>query len=378
LHDLGSPLSAATRAGEKLAIELLILAIAAAALVPIVRLLEARLRVGTTFRRIVGVAAVAVAASALVVGLARNGGPVSVATHAYKSFADPAPPRLHGNLTNRLASLNGNGRAQMWVVAIDALHGGRWAIGSGAGSFERNWDGSRKANEVVRDAHGLYVETLSELGLIGLVLLVTTLAIPLAAGLRRRDASLVPTLTGAYAAFLLHLAVDWDWELSGVALTGLFVGCLLVIAHREKVMRSVDRRLRFAGAAAGLAAAAFAFVGLSGNSDLARAQSANQHHRYAAAAAAAAAAHRWMPWSPAPLRELGTARLEQGNEASARASFRAAVALDPNDWQSWLDLAASVHGRARVRAVARARTLYPRSPEVAQFEKLSRVPKSRP
>jgi Tfp pilus assembly protein PilF len=38
------------------------------------------------------------------------------------------------------------------------------------------------------------------------------------------------------------------------------------------------------------------------------------------------------------------ARLQQGNKVGARASFRAAIALDPNDWQSWLDLAASVHG----------------------------------
>ena len=361
LHDLGVSLPAATRAGERLAIELLFLALAAAAVVPLMRWLEGRLRVGGLFRRFVGIAVVAVAAGALVVGLAGSGGPVAVATRAYKSFADPVPPRLHGNLTNRLTSLNGNGRARMWAVAIDSLRGGGWAIGTGAGSFERNWEHSRRANEVVRDAHGLYVETLSELGVIGLVLLATALAIPLTAGLRRRAVSLVPALTGAYAAFLLHLAVDWDWELSGVALTGLFVGCLLLVAHRGNSLRAVDGRLRSVGVAAGLAAAAFAFVGLSGNTALAR---------------AAAAARRWMPWSPAPLRELGTARLEQGDEVGARASFRAAIALDPNDWQSWLDFAASVHGRARIRAVARTRTLYPRSPEIAEFQKLTRALKS--
>jgi O-Antigen ligase len=372
LHEVGTPLSAATRAGERLAIELLVLALAAAAVVPLVRWLERRLRVGAPFRRILGITIVAVAACALAVGLARSGGPVSVATRAYKSFTEPVPPRQQRNLTTRLANLNGNGRARMWAVALDSLRGGRWAIGSGAGSFERNWDRSRKADEVVRDAHGLYVETVSELGVSGLVVLLAALVIPLTAGLRRRGAALVPALMAGYAAFLLHLAVDWDWELSGVALTGLFVGCLLLIARRENSVRPIDRRLRFVGASVGLAAAAFSLVGLAGNTDLARAQAANQHHRSADAAAAAADAHRLMPWSPAPLRALGTAQLQQGNEVGARASFRAAIALDPNDWQSWLDLAASVHGRARIRAVAHARMLYPRSPEVAEFQKRTR------
>lgn len=371
LHHLGAPLRVAVGAGRHLAIELLFLALGAAAVVPLVRWVERRLRVGPTLRRVLGIAAVAVAASGLVLGLALSGGPVSVATRAYKSFANPEPVRFHGNLTNRLVSLKGNGRAQMWAVAIDSLRGRTWAVGTGAGSFERNWDHSRKANGVVRDAHGLYVETLSELGVVGVVLLVTALAIPLAAGLRRRAVPLVAVVTGAYAAFLGHLAVDWDWELSGVALTGLFVGCVLLVANRKDRARWTGRRLRFVGAAAGLSVAAFAFVGLSGNTHLARAEDANQQHRFNAAAAAAAAARRWMPWSPAPLRELGRARLAQGNELGARASFRAAVAIDPNDWQSWLDLAASVHGRARIRAVARTRMLYPRSPEIAEFQKLA-------
>jgi O-antigen ligase len=257
----------------------------------------------------------------------------------------------------------------MWAVAIHSLHGRGWAIGSGAGSFERNWDRSKRADEVVRDAHGLYVETLSELGVIGLLLLTAVLAIPLVAGIRRRTAAFVPALVGAYVAFLAHLAVDWDWELSGVALTGLFVGCLLLVAHRQGGERPIGSGIRAAGLGAGLAAAAFAFVGLAGNTSLAQAQAANRDQRYAAAAAAATTARRWMPWSPAPLQTMGTTQLERGNSSGARASFRAAIALDPNNWQSWLDLAASLQGRGRRRAVARARSLYPRSPEITEFEK---------
>jgi hypothetical protein len=374
----GAALAAATRAGHRLAIELLVLAVASTAVVLLVRRLEGQIRIGAATRRVVAVAVVAVAAGALAVGVARDGGPAALASRAYHSFADPVPPREQGDLTTRLASFNGNGRARMWSVAIDSLHGQRWAIGSGAGSFERNWDGSRRADEVVRDAHGLYVETLSELGVIGLLLLMAVLAIPLVAALRRRAAPLVPALIGAYAAFLAHLAVDWDWELSGVALTGLFIGCLLLVAHRDGGLRPLGRGLRAAGIVAGVAAAALAFVGLVGNTALARAQAANEGHRFADAAAAAATARRWMPWSPAPLLALGTARLQQGNTSGARASFRAAISLDPNNWQSWLDLAASVHGKPRRRAVARARVLYPRSPQIIEFEKAARAAKDTP
>src|SRR3954447_841995 len=103
-----------------------------------------------------------------------------------------------------------------------------------------------------------------------------------------------------------------------------------------------------------------------------RPRAPNGAPRWAAAPPAATPARRWMPWSPEPLLALGTARFEQGNPAGAQASFRAAISLDPNNWQSWLDLAASVRGKARSRAIARARALYPRSPEIVEFEKDAR------
>jgi hypothetical protein len=372
----GTTLSAAAHSGHRLAFELLALAAASIAIPPVLRVLERRVRMGARTRRAVALGVVALVVGGLAVGVAHAGGPTSLARRAYHAFADPVPPGEHKDLTNRLGSLNGNGRARMWSVAIDSLHGRGWALGNGAGSFERVWDHSRKADEVVRDAHGLYVETLSELGLVGLLLLVVVLLVPLVAGLRRRAVAFVPALTGAYLAFLAHLAVDWDWELSGVALTGLFVGCLLLIAHRQPEERPLPGGLRAAGLAAGVAAASFAFVGLTGNSALAQARAANHHHRYGEGIAAATRARRWMPWSPAPLQALGTARLEQGNTSGAQASFRAAISIDPNNWQSWLDLAASEQGKARARAVARARSLYPTSPEVIEFEKEARPGKS--
>ena len=367
LTEQTATLRSARAEGHHLAWFAVAAAAACVALVPALAAAERRVTLTRPQRRAFElVLALAVAAVVVGVVLAR-GGPVSLAKRGYDSFVAPVPPAEGPNLNQRLVSLNSNGRTQLWGVAIDALHGDRWLTGTGAGGFQRTWERSPKAKVIARDAHSLYVETLSELGVVGLAAISLLLALPLAAGIGARAAPLVPALTGSYSTFLLHNAVDWDWELSGVALTGLFVACLLLVANRRSEPHPVDRRLRAVVGTGAAAVAAFAFVAAVGNGALARARSANADHRYAAAAAAARTAQSWMPWSPDPLKALGEAQLEQGEGAAARATFRNAIAVDPGDWQAWLDFAASVGGPARRAAVARARALYPRSLEVAEF-----------
>ena len=64
------------------------------------------------------------------------------------------------------------------------------------------------------DAHSLYLETLAELGAVGLVLLLAFLALPLAWISRsHRNA---PIAAGAYVVFLVHAGLDWDWEMPAV------------------------------------------------------------------------------------------------------------------------------------------------------------------
>ncbi len=192
-----------------------------------------------------------------------------------------------------------------------------------------------------------------------------------------RTVTLVPAIIGSYAAFLLHNGVDWDWELSAVALTGLLVGSLLLVARREGPVRRIAVSTRSVAALGMLAAAAFALVAAIGNGALAGAETANQQHRYASAEANARLAHRWMPWSPKPLLALGESQLQRGDPAAATASLRQAISIDGRDWQAWLDLAASAQGPTRARAIARARSLYPRSPEIVEFlDELSQLKSS--
>ena len=97
----------------------------------------------------------------------------------------------------------------------------------------------------IRDAHNLYVEVLGELGPIGLGLILLTFSIPIFAAIKVRRHPLVPIALGAYMAFLLHAAVDWDWEMPTLTIAGLLCGvAILVVAlHRATSQTTSPTRI---------------------------------------------------------------------------------------------------------------------------------------
>jgi hypothetical protein len=96
-------------------------------------------------------------------------------------------------------------------------------LGTGAGTFGRYWANSGKALELAGalDVHSLYLEMLAELGPVGLLLTLAMLLAPLRGLLRHRFIAYVPAASGAYAAFLVHAGLDWDWELPAVVVAAL-------------------------------------------------------------------------------------------------------------------------------------------------------------
>jgi O-antigen ligase len=126
--------------------------------------------------------------------------------------------------------LFGQNRPLYWHVAWREWEQNR-LLGSGAGTFDRYWLHYRTVSSFARDAHSLYLETLAELGPIGLALLLAALLIPLVALRGRRD-PLLATAAAAYVAFLVHAGVDWDWELPAVTLAGLACGTAMLVARR--------------------------------------------------------------------------------------------------------------------------------------------------
>jgi O-antigen ligase len=135
----------------------------------------------------------------------------------------------------RLGSVGSN-RYAYWRVAVHT-----WADhpveGAGPASFRVEWLERRPFAETVRDAHSLELETLAELGLVGLGCLALLFGGVLAA-LRRVGAPAVAGPAAALAVWAVHSGVDWDWEmpaltLVAVVLAGGVLGAAQSGAHRD-------------------------------------------------------------------------------------------------------------------------------------------------
>ena len=303
--------------------------------------------------------------------IARAGGPTKLVGNAYDAFVSPERPTGQ-DLNQRLVNLSGSGRADYWRVAWREFTDNP-VLGSGAGSYERYWLRDRPNAFFARDAHNLYLEVLAELGPVGLVLLCVALGTPLVAAVRLRRRPLVAAAAAAYVAFLLHAAIDWDWEMTGLTITALLCGGALLVASRpERAARTLTVPVRAAVLALIVPLVAFAFVLQVGNAAIVSAARAADRGDSARATAQARRAKAWNPWSYQPWELLGEVQLARGDLGAARQSFRTAIAKDTASWNLWLELAKASKGSARRQALARAAVLAPRSPEIAELRRASR------
>jgi O-antigen ligase len=150
-----------------------------------------------------------------------------------------------------IASLGrGNIRWSYWNAALHdyAAHP---VLGSGAGSFGRYWAEHKTTKLGALDAHSLFVESLAELGLVGLALVVAYLVTVFLAA-RERTGRWRAVTMAAFATYVVHTGIDWDWELPATTLPGIVLaGMLLAGATDERAARlSEDRRLALAAGVA--------------------------------------------------------------------------------------------------------------------------------
>jgi hypothetical protein len=366
LTGLQAHIGAAAHDGHRLAALLVGLALLNAVLALALRSAEARVVLSSRARsRLQGLLVVTVLAG-LAFGLFAGGGPARLWNRSVDAFNAP-PPSIDGSLNQRLFNFSGSRRSDFWKVAADdvAAHP---VLGSGAGSYELYWVAQRPIGKKARDAHSLYLETLAELGPVGLLLVLAALAIPVVGVFRARMHPLVPVLAGVYGAYLAHTGIDWDWEELAVTLTALVCGTAILVAGRREPSLGLPRIVRLGGAAFAIASMVVAFVGLVGNAELARSGTAARAGNWTSAAAHARRAHTWAPWSSEPWQALGEAQLALGELKQARSSLRHAIAKSSNDWTIWFDLARSSDGAAQHTALARAVSLNPLSPEIKELD----------
>jgi O-antigen ligase len=136
--------------------------------------------------------------------------------------------------STRLVTLHSN-RYAYWRVAVRAFRA-HPIRGVGAGGWAVYWLRYRPFNDFAQDAHSLPLQTLAELGIVGLALLAVFLA---GIGLAAREAyAAAPAATAGPAAGLVvwvaHAPLDWDWQMPAVTLVAIVLaGMLAAIAQRE-------------------------------------------------------------------------------------------------------------------------------------------------
>ncbi len=214
----GAELEAAQHDGSRFALCLVVLGIVAAGAAILVERGDSRSRAWTrTSGRVLAAVALVTAVVALPLGA------------------------IAASRSDGLVSLAGNGRGEWWRVATTMV-ADEPLLGTGAGSFEARFVREGSVGLPARDAHNLYLETLAELGPVGLALLLATLAVPLTAIPQSRSSPIGPAAAAAFVAFLLQAALDWNWEIPVATVPALFCAAALLAQAREPGGQLVGRR----------------------------------------------------------------------------------------------------------------------------------------
>ena len=284
----------------------------------------------------------------------------------YEHFKE-IPPELTGaSVQEHLFSTSGNGRWQWWTSAVDEWQT-RPVVGRGAGSYEAWWAEHASIPAFVRDAHSLYLETLGELGLVGLGLLLAFLVSCLVTGARRLagrtegDRAAVAALLALVAAFLFEAGIDWMWELTAVSVVAVFALGLLTGPATERELTGLQaaeaRRgrplLRIALAAIAFGLIVAEAIPLLANMEVRRSQEAVVSGNLGEALDRAQSARSIQPWAASPYLQLALVQELGGRNDEAERSIETALANDRSDWRLWL-VAARLQTKAGDIAAARA------------------------
>jgi hypothetical protein len=199
--------------------------LAGAALVAGAAMLVARVRIAPEHRRAVERAAAVVAIVLAVAGLAVT---FAKAHTVWHEFTNPVAGQV-ANSSGRLGRLGSGNRWTWWHEAWTGFTH-HPAGGTGAGTFGFTDLRYRQSSDVYAlEPHNTPLQFLSESGIVGFLLLLGAFA---AALTRARG-----PLGIAFAAFVAHTIVNYDWSFVGVTGPFLLAGGVLVAGPRPAVVR---------------------------------------------------------------------------------------------------------------------------------------------
>lgn len=325
-------------------------------------------------RKPVAIAGLATALIALIAFLAA-GGPSSLSDD-FEEFKTPTAESALESSVERFGSATGGNRWQFWSAAADA-NASSPITGIGPGTYEFWWAANGTEGGFVRDAHSLYLETLAELGVVGLVLLLAALLFPLgvAISLTRRGSlsrrRLAAGAAGAMITFLVAAGIDWAWELAVLPAIFLLLAAATLTsrgsggarADRRPQRANFGRLLLAAGAVVAIGAIALPVASIKNVRESQQAAASGDLER---AMLLARDAESVLPSLATPHLQQALVLEAAGELAPAALAAEVATERDPQNWRTWLTLARIEAERGRAAAAVasfrRARQLNPRSP----------------
>jgi hypothetical protein len=318
---------------------------------------------------------IAIGAAVVIVVAALALGAPSHLSHEWQNFKRPNATAVHHNNLARFGTASGEGRYQYWVAALHATRG-HILGGSGPGTFQLLWLPRAPFQSYVVNAHSLYVETLAEVGVVGLALLVGFFVLVIGSAFRLATRTSyegrvrAAAMAAACVAFSVAAAFDWIWQVPVLPVAFLLLAASL-LTPTKRASSSPPRRVAAVAVRAGIVVVAIACivaigVPLAATSAVRKSQAAASAGNTSAALADARDAIRLEPGAASPEIQTALVLELQHDLTGAAAAARQATLDEPANWQTWLVYsrleAEAGQPSASVAAYRRARSLNPRSP----------------
>jgi hypothetical protein len=222
-----------------------------------IRGIEFRLDLGEQRVKLLSRVVAAIAVVVVVAGgtafVAKRGGPIDFVDQRVGEFTKIGYPDLRGQGA-RFGANVGSNRHDFWRVALDEA-GDHPIRGGGAGSFPATYLLERRSGETPQDPHSAELLIFSELGGVGLLLLIAFVVSATVAALRTRrlgqpGAALATGALAVGANWIFHSSYDWFWLYPSIAAPAFF---MLGAAAAPTVLDAGARlrgRIRYPAAAA--------------------------------------------------------------------------------------------------------------------------------
>jgi hypothetical protein len=293
-----------------------------------------KLRMRPEVGKPLGIAGLVVALTVGVVLLASFG------PKAYDQFTGKDVVVAGRESPDRLAQLNGN-RHNLWDSAWRAVKSDSVG-GIGPGTFEFWWSRDGVNGEFVRDVHNIYLEALTETGVVGLALLLTffggfLLSADFArAELRKRRSDGVGIQAGLVAVFVVfgvQAAADWMWESTAVAVFALGAIALAAVGSSPSRRTGVDASASMAILVAAVLAVIVMLPGLASQRQVERSQAAFRSGDFNAALSHADDAIDAESWSATAFGQRALALEGAGDLGAAGDAIAIAQEKEPYNWR---------------------------------------------